>query len=301
MPQVLACLSVNREHLLRALKQIKRLRLTGEQPALLTYANGELEISLCGCSFRVEASGDWRGQLKAPVSFIQMSAVAPPGGDGPIAISTDGESVKMGFVVAKCKWTALAYPRIELPLDATLLDKLVLRLAYSTEDIERSDLKKTVEAAESERDRLIKKAVGMLAELDNFLEKAAEALWPLGIKEVEIRALLNGVAATAISPPDFEMRESEIRRLLDDRLREMLDGEVRSGDQYECGLSASRTQREQSFLASSEDLLNKNYDALVDAMRMWNASATEEQRANGPTTEDLLRIGLHRLRQTPRR
>lgn len=36
MPKVEASLSVNREHLMQALKQIKRLPGIGEQPAVLT-------------------------------------------------------------------------------------------------------------------------------------------------------------------------------------------------------------------------------------------------------------------------
>lgn len=42
MPDIAASLSVNRQHLLQALKQIKKLTGIGRQPAVLTYTNLQL-------------------------------------------------------------------------------------------------------------------------------------------------------------------------------------------------------------------------------------------------------------------
>lgn len=178
-------LSVNRVHLLQALRQINHLTGVGKQPAVLTYANGALQIALGGCAFRADAEGEWAGQVTVPASFIRRLAKAPPGGNGPVPISTDGETLRIGFVATECRWDRLVHPRIELPLGATLLHKLMLRLSYSGDDISSSNLMDEVKAAEAERDKLI--------------EKAARLLQPLGIKESDMRELVDSVLRQRLS------------------------------------------------------------------------------------------------------
>ena len=51
----------------------------------------------------------------------------------------------------------------------------------------------------------------------------------------------------------------------------------------------TRTQREQSHLDSVGEAMDHNWEMVAAALRMWNASATEEEKANGPTDEDLAR------------
>jgi hypothetical protein len=228
MPEFAASLSVNREHLLQALKQIKRLPGIGEQAAVLTYANGELEIDLGGCLFCADAQGDWRGQVTVPFSSIRILATVPPDGEGPILFALDRERLKIGTLVTKCKWDGLTYPRIGLPVGATLLDKLLLRLTHSADDIERSDLTKTVEAAESERDKLIEKAVKVLVEVNRIVETATNVLQPLGISESKIRGLFHGGQPIAASPAVSAMRQSDVRRFLEDCLRARLSGAAAS-------------------------------------------------------------------------
>jgi hypothetical protein len=109
-----------------------------------------------------------------------------------------------------------------LPLGATLLDKLVLRLTYSTESIDRSDLTETVEAAESERDKLIDKAANLLAEVDRIIDKAGNVLQPLGITQSKIRRQFLGGKLIDTAASALAIDRSEIRRFLKDLLREKL-------------------------------------------------------------------------------
>jgi len=115
--------------------------------------------------------------VKVPVLFMRGLKTVLPTGDGPVLITMDGESLRIGSVTIKCEWDRLVYPRIELPLGAALLDNLMLPLRYSPNDIETSNLTEVVKAAENKRDKLI--------------EKAARTLQPLDIKESDIRGLVD--------------------------------------------------------------------------------------------------------------
>lgn len=67
------------------------------------------------------------------------------------------------------------------------------------------------------------------------------------------------------------------------------------------GLSGTKTQREQSHLDSIGEAMDHNWGMVKHALRMWNASATEEEKANGPTDEDLARSFAGSWELTPRR
>jgi len=159
-PPVTYSLAVNPEHFLDALRQIKKLTGLSGQSAVFTFEDQQLRIDLGGCSFRANAEGTWQGQAAVAVKLIQGLAKAPPTGKGPVMISCDGESLRIGHITLKCKWDRLHYPRITLPLGTTsLLEILSLRKRYSADDIRHSELEKVVIEAESQATKLMENAV----------------------------------------------------------------------------------------------------------------------------------------------
>ena len=65
--------------------------------------------------------------------------------------------------------------------------------------------------------------------------------------------------------------------------------------------TGDRTQREQSHLDSVGEAMDHDWGMVKHALRMWNVSATEEEKANGPTDEDLARSFAGSWDLTPRR
>jgi hypothetical protein len=196
-PVVQASLEVNRKHLLQAFRQIKAIKGRRRQPAKLTYTDGQLRISLEGCSFSAEATGTWTGEVEVPDTFIRRVARTSLPGKGPVVVATDGKTFRIEEIVIGCRWNAIVYPRIELPLDAPTVEVLSLSKKYSTEDIERSGLVERVREAEQERDSMFKEA-------ETLLQRAVEVLWPLGFR---------GKKPLGIDGAD-------LRRMLDERLRQ---------------------------------------------------------------------------------
>lgn len=187
-PSVAFSLVANRAHFLNALRQIKKLTGLSGQSAVFTFGP-QLCIDLGGCSFRADAEGTWQGQAAVPFKLLQGLAKAPPPGTGPITISCDGKCLQIGNVTLKCKWDRLSYPRISLPLGASLLEVLSLRKRFSDEDIRRSELERAVADADSQAMGLIK--------------KAAATLSPLRFTEDDLRRVLDDKLAT-IAQVDLE-------------------------------------------------------------------------------------------------
>ena len=67
------------------------------------------------------------------------------------------------------------------------------------------------------------------------------------------------------------------------------------------GLSGTEIQDEQSHLDSVGEAMDNNWEMVAQALRMWDASATEEEKANGPTDEDLARSFVNSSKLRPRR
>ena len=175
-PRLSFSLAVNRKHFLDALRQIKKLTGLSGQSAILGFDDQQLCLDLGGCSFRADAEGNWQGQVSVSFEFVLGLAKEPPTGNGPIAVSCDGECLRVDLRVVGCQWNRLTYPRITLPLGASLLAILALKKRFSREDIRRSDLEKTVDDAESKAMQLI--------------EKAAKLLQPLGFTTNDLRRML---------------------------------------------------------------------------------------------------------------
>lgn len=182
-PRVAFSLSVNRKHIRDALRQIKKVKGLTSQSAIFTFKQHNLHIDLGSCSFTADAEGIWRGQVRVPIEFIQGLAKEPPTGDGPIAVSCDGEFLHVDAHRTKCRWDRLCYPRITLPLGTSLVEILSLPKRFSKEDIRRADLEETVAEAESQAMRLIEKATKTLLplrftsdDLERVLEEKVTAI-----------------------------------------------------------------------------------------------------------------------------
>ncbi len=200
-PVVQASLEVNRKQLLQAFRQIKAVKGFQGQPAKVTYTDGQLKISFGGCSFSADATGTWTGEVEVPDTFIRQVAKAPLSGKGPVTVATDGKTFRIEGIVIDCRWNALVYPRIELPLDAPTVEVLSLPRKYSADDIERSGLTNRVRQAEQERDTILKEA-------EALLEKAAKVLWPLGF----------------CGKKPLGIDGADLQRMLEERLRELAAG-----------------------------------------------------------------------------
>jgi len=172
-------LRVDRAMFRDALRLAKKVRGVGSQPALLTYENDRLRIELGGCEFFCNAEGTWEGQVKIPSAFLRELYSSVPKGDEPVQVSTDGRNLRIGQLSVKCEWTALAYPRITMPLGASLQDYLMLPFKYSQTDIDRSDLATLLADAQAKKAR--------------FIERATSVLKPLGIKEFHLNCLVDDV------------------------------------------------------------------------------------------------------------
>jgi hypothetical protein len=178
MPSIKNELNVCRLQLGQAFRIIKKLSGFGDQSAVLTFQNERLKIQLGGCELTADAEGRWHGQVKVPVDMIRRIAKAFKKSGGKNAVvSTNGRELRIDQIVVSCHWDALVYPRISMPLGATLTDVLSLPLKYSLEDIDRSELAGALASAEAKMHELIAKAVWILQ--------------PLNVGEDHLRELVN--------------------------------------------------------------------------------------------------------------
>jgi len=114
-----------------------RIRMEGE----------EVVFSLTGIAAGVAAKGTWPGEVRAPGRLVVALDKAPPDGD-PIRIEVRaGRLVAGGFSIG-CTIQVADEPRIELPLDATLLE--VLRVCDEGRRPNRADGVSQVTAAQGE-------------------------------------------------------------------------------------------------------------------------------------------------------
>ena len=181
-PVVQLRLEVDRKRLTHALRQIKGIEGFQGQPAKMTFSDGRFHISFGGCSFAAEATGDWTGEVEVPEAFVRRITQAPLPGFGPVVVTTDGTVLKIAGIVTNCRWNALVYPRIELPLGTAMLDVLLLPKKYSAADIERSGLTARLREAELERDKIFQEVEKLLRacadEVEKLLKTCAEILKP---------------------------------------------------------------------------------------------------------------------------
>lgn len=169
-------LKVDRQQLSQHLRQAFSVKPVEGEPARLTFDGKSLYVSLGGARFRADATGTWEGEVLIAVEVLRKLGKNIGRGKEPVLVSTDGKELRFGITIVPCQWNPADYRRIELPLGAPLVDILALPFRHSRIDIERSGLLERLTTAETERDRLIKLAVGLF-------RHAAKALEGIGIAE----------------------------------------------------------------------------------------------------------------------
>jgi hypothetical protein len=169
-------LTVSRPEFLQMLATFKRFSTKPDMGDVRIRMEGEeVVFSLTGIAAGVAAKGTWPGEVRAPGRLVVALDKAPPDGD-PIRIEVRaGRLVAGGFSIG-CTIQAADEPRIELPLDATLLEVLRVAASHSKEEIRESGLESVVSAAEEKAGKLVGKAL--------------KALEPLGIERRDLIELV---------------------------------------------------------------------------------------------------------------
>jgi hypothetical protein len=179
-------LKVKRDEFQQALRFVSKVaKGTTRAEAIISFDGGSLELDLGGVTARASAQGEWPGPARVNAQFLLGLLKTLPDGD-PLTVSAEDDRVHVcgsrTRYSAKCTWQDAEGDLIKLELNPSLVRILCLRIAHADEDITRSGLTRILEEAEARRDTLI--------------ARAADALVPLGI------------------------RPGDVRRLVDDRLRE---------------------------------------------------------------------------------
>jgi hypothetical protein len=150
----------------------KFLRKDIRQEAILDPAPGGLEVSLGGIAIVVAGEGSWTQRVRVPGRYFVGIARRPPSGD-PIEIAVVGERCKIGSVSLPCEMSPAEGANVELTMDPFAGEVLALRQQHTSGVIEKSGLLPELKAAEERRDRL--------------LVRALEVLAPLGVTEGDLR------------------------------------------------------------------------------------------------------------------
>ncbi len=175
-PLVNCSILISRKDLLDTLRQIKKTKGLGGQPAIATFEEHYLCFDFGGCRFRIPGNGTWQGQVTFGSESLKHLAQAPLKFEDSVEVSCDGKSLRIGGWVVPCEWSGLFSPRITLPLGSSIMDILSLRKLYSSDDIERSGLEATLADAE--------------AKVGKLLAQATATLSPLKIDESDLRRLV---------------------------------------------------------------------------------------------------------------
>lgn len=168
-------LSVPAREFVAALKKLGKLVNARDATlAAFGYEDGRLTITVGGATVSVPATGEWTSPIEAPASFLLGLAKLPPTGAGDVSIRQDGGRLHIGNTSVPASVPPENVARIDLPLGTPLSGILALPLRYTADEIARSGLAGRLREAEEKRDAQ--------------LEKAADALMPLGVDVKQLRA-----------------------------------------------------------------------------------------------------------------
>jgi hypothetical protein len=169
---------VGRKDLAIALRTLaKFVKRKQQAEAVVSFADGTLQIELPGGLVGVPADGEWSGEVRVPGSFFVSFAKTLPDVD-PLPVQVRGDRFYLAGLSVRCVTQGAGGERIQLPLDPPVLDVLRVRLQHSEEEIERSGLTALVRTAEEKREQLIMQAHSHLhqlgvtrADLDRFVDE----------------------------------------------------------------------------------------------------------------------------------
>ena len=144
--------------------------------ALLAYEGGFLSIESGDCTAVMHATGNWHGRATFSPSILQALVSVPPALD-PIPIAYADNHLLVGGMTIACGWETATSALILNLENPDLLGLLALERAMPRAEYKGSELGKRVRSAKSMMERRIK--------------KAAEQLADLGVKEGDIRKLVD--------------------------------------------------------------------------------------------------------------
>lgn len=133
--------------------------------AVLTLTDRLLRIDLPGNGVSMPADGQWNGVVRVPGHFLVVLVQALPTVD-PLPIYVRDGRLYVDRQSVQCSVQEASDERIELLLNASLVDILCTRLNHSDEEIERSGLTPLVRKAEAHRDATVAKAYDLLLTLN---------------------------------------------------------------------------------------------------------------------------------------
>ena len=134
----------------------------GEE-AVLHFSNSALFVELGGMGEECPASGFEEICLRIRGDKFMAFAKIPPRGD-PVDLWVEGNKLRIGISIIACKKQELGDRKIDLPMDATTADILILKLQHSDKEIIESGHEKSVERAEMKCEKAIGKANQHLSE-----------------------------------------------------------------------------------------------------------------------------------------
>lgn len=131
---------VSRKDLASALRTLARfVKRKQEADAVVSFADGTLQIELPGGAVGVAAQGEWDGEVRVPGRFLLTYAKSLPAAD-PMPVEVRGDRFRLAGLSVGCVLQEATGDRIELPLDPSVVDILRMLARYSDEEIERSGL-----------------------------------------------------------------------------------------------------------------------------------------------------------------
>ncbi len=167
-------LVVQRADLEDALRLIRRLcRPKKGEEAFLSFDEACLHIECGGMGVTPPARGRWAGQVRVDAKFVvgmsRLMPVVPKG--GPVVFRFEEGRLHVGNASTKARVQEAWSKCIDMPMNATRFDFLLLRHQHSREDIESAGYAGSVAEAEEWADRKVVHAADCLAELSVTYEQ----------------------------------------------------------------------------------------------------------------------------------
>lgn len=170
-------LEVDTRELVQALKDLRiGLKKNTSQRASLSYSDGLLEIALRGAAARINAEGHWRGTAHVAIQPLATLARVPPKNQN-LEILYEAGRVKIGTMRLLAEWQDIGPPQLDLPLDASILDYLALKVHRTPAEITASGLDNQLERFQEEADKILARAEKALSPLEVTRQELWRMLW----------------------------------------------------------------------------------------------------------------------------
>lgn len=160
-------LGVAREELADALRVLRRAMPKRRRmpEALFSYDAGDLVLRLGGAELRIAAWGRWSGVVRAAGQAVITIDPFLLRND-PVPVHVENGRIKIGTCSILCAWQEAAPDRPVVPVDPSLLHLLRLPREHDAAAILEAGLLGVVRDALDRRDRILERAIRVLAPLE---------------------------------------------------------------------------------------------------------------------------------------